>query len=153
MFYEQRSKAEFDLICDILAFRLANHVTSAYDIFIDFRSPGNYLYLPGLVKLIRAYATGLARAPEIGIPPTIVEQHLDSFHHPNNLFLACIILITSREDPVKDLLALVHLRPWDPSWARCLQNIRQAMLRDPHAERERRDVLLGSMLLRYISGE
>ncbi|KAK0214706.1 hypothetical protein EDD85DRAFT_798852 [Armillaria nabsnona] len=95
-----------------------------------------------LVKLIRAYVTGLACAPEIGIPPTIVEQHLDSFHHPNNLLLASIILITSREDSVKDLLALVHLRPWDPSWAICLQNIRQAMLWDPHAEREWRDTFL-----------
>ncbi len=111
MFDEQCSKAEFDLICGILAFRVENHVTSAYGIFTDFRSLGNYLYLPGLVKLIRAYATVLQCAPEIGIPPTIVEQHLDSFHHPNNLFLACIILIISREDPVKDLLALVHLRP------------------------------------------
>ncbi|PBK65522.1 hypothetical protein ARMSODRAFT_1022320 [Armillaria solidipes] len=154
MFHEQCSKAEFDLICVILAFGLENHVTSAYDIFLDFRSLGNYLYQLGLVKLIRAYVTGLAHAPEIDIPPTIVEQHLNSFHHPYNIFLARIILITSREDPVKDLLALVYLRPWDPSWAICLQNIRQAMSRNPCAEKERRDVLLAvGVTERYISGE
>lgn len=84
----------FDTICKNLGLGLKLGVETVYDIFLDMRCMevfGTHSPRPSLVTVINGYVAGLA-APDTSID---LQRHLNYLHEPENLFLACCILITN----------------------------------------------------------
>ncbi|KAK0459370.1 uncharacterized protein EV420DRAFT_1763780 [Desarmillaria tabescens] len=91
---DQRMRAPFDTMCEILGFGLRHGVETVYDIFLDMRCLevfGSHSLRPSLVTVINGYVAGFA-ALDTSID---LQRHLDYLHEPENLFLACCILITN----------------------------------------------------------
>ncbi|KAK0475082.1 hypothetical protein IW261DRAFT_498811 [Armillaria novae-zelandiae] len=140
--------ASFDIMCKILGFGLRHGVETVYGIFLDMRCLevfGSHSLRPWLVTVINGYVAGLA-ASDASID---LQRHLDYLHEPENLFLACCVLITNgwntcrepsnsvfspphrlSEDICTDIRALASLRPSDPSWAQCRRKLRDLLQDD-----------------------
>ncbi|KAK0226645.1 hypothetical protein IW262DRAFT_1543037 [Armillaria fumosa] len=136
--------APFDTMCDIIRFGLRHGVQTVYDVFLETRCLDvirGHSLRPSLVGVINGYVAGLA-APHASID---FQRHLDYLHEPENLFLACCVLITNGWDDFsewpygtemlrvllhRDIRALASLRPSDPSWDQCRQKLRDLLQDD-----------------------
>ncbi|KAK0462081.1 uncharacterized protein EV420DRAFT_1640366 [Desarmillaria tabescens] len=91
---DQAMHAPFDAICNILGRGLRHGVKAVYDVFLELQCLnvfGSHSLRPSLVAIINGYVAGLV-APHVSID---LQRHLDYLHEPENLFLACCILITN----------------------------------------------------------